>query len=180
MTMFQKGEYIMYSNIGVCQVKDIGAPTEVAVDNSKRMYYTLCPVYQAGIIYIPVDTKVFMRPLLKKEEVMELIERIPEIEEDRVENSNLRILSDRYEASFRTHACEDLIQLIKTIHVKEKAVRQNGRQLGQTDQRYFKRAEELLYGEFAVVLELPLEEVRPYMERVLHQRCEKPEADREG
>ncbi len=173
--MFQKGDYIIYSNIGVCQVKDIGAPGQVSVANAKRMYYTLCPVYQAGTIYIPVDTKVFMRPLLKKEEVMELIKRIPEIEEEQVEDCNLRILSDRYEASFRTHACEDLIQLIKTICVKEQAVRQNGRQLGQTDQRYFKRAEELLYGEFAIVLDLPLDEVRPYLEQVIQQRMQEQE-----
>ena len=168
--MFQKGEYIMYGNIGVCQVEDVGAPSHISAAEPGRLYYTLRPVYQTGIIYIPTDTKIFMRPLLKKEEVLELIERIPEIKEEQIEGRNLRVLSDHYEASFRTHACEDLIQLIKTIYVKGRNVRQNGRQLGQTDQRYFKRAEELLYGEFAVALEMPFEKVKPHLERILEQK----------
>ncbi len=122
--MFQKGDYIMYGSIGVCQVEDVGTPSHISVTDADRMYYTLRPVYQTGVIYIPVQTKVFMRPLLTKEEVMALIERIPEIEEEPVEDRNLRMLSNRYEASFRTHDCEDLIHLIKTIYVKEQTVRQ--------------------------------------------------------
>ena len=173
--MFQKGDYIMYGNVGVCQVEDVGVPSHISTADPDRTYYTLRPVYQTGTIYIPVDTKIFMRPLLTEKEVLNLIDRIPEIKEEQVEGRNLRVLSDRYEASLRTHACEDLIQLIKTIYVKGQTVRQNGRQLGQTDQRYFKRAEELLYGEFAIALHMPIDEVKPYLEKILDQEEQKNE-----
>ena len=167
--MFQKGEYIVYGSIGVCRVEDVGIPEHIS--QTDRMYYTLRPVYQAGVIYIPVQTKMFMRPLLTREEVMKLIKRMPEIQEEMPEREgNLRMVSNRYEASFRTHDCEDLIHLIKGLYIKEQTVRQNGRQLGQMDQQYFKRAEELLYGEFAIVLGLPLDEVRTYLERVISEQ----------
>ena len=172
--MFQKGMYIIYGSTGVCRVEEIG-PLEQG-SAADRMYYTLRPMYQSGVIYIPVDANVFMRPVLTKEEVMALIARMPDIQEAPADIRSLRMLADRYEASIRTHDCEDLVQLIKTIYQKGQAVQQTGRQLGQTDQRYFKRAEELLYGEFAVVLGLELEEVRPYLIRTIQQQL----ADRNG
>ena len=33
------------------------------------------------------------------------------------------------------------------------------------DERYMKQAERLLYGEFAIALDLPVEEVQPYIAR---------------
>ena len=41
-----------------------------------RLYYNLSPVYGSGTIYVPVDTKIFMRPVLSRREAMDLIRRI--------------------------------------------------------------------------------------------------------
>lgn len=43
-------------------------PKGLPVANKKRKYYKLAPVFGSGTIYIPVDTKVFMRPVISKEE----------------------------------------------------------------------------------------------------------------
>lgn len=40
-----------------------------------RLYYKLSPVYGSGTIYVPVDTKIFMRPVLSRREAMDLIHR---------------------------------------------------------------------------------------------------------
>ena len=64
--MFQKGDYIIYGNTGVCQVKDICIPDGISSDSNDKLYYRLAPVYGSGTIYIPVDTSIYMRPVLSR------------------------------------------------------------------------------------------------------------------
>ena len=64
----------------------------------------------------------------------------------------------------QSHDCGDLVQLIKTVYAKS---RRSGRRLSQVDQRYRKRAEELLHGELSVALGIPFHEVPAYIESVI-------------
>lgn len=75
--MFQKGDYIVYRNTGVCHVADISTRENFAVDGTEQLYYHLVPVHGAGTIYIPVDSPVFMRPVISKEQAHALIASIP-------------------------------------------------------------------------------------------------------
>lgn len=52
---------------------------------------------------------------------------------------------------------------------KQDAVRQQ-KKFGVTDEKYLKRAEELLFGELAVALELPREEVQSYISQRLKNK----------
>ena len=56
------------------------------------------------------------------------------------------------------------MQLIKTVYAKS---RRHGRRVSQVDQRYRKRAEELLHGELSVALGIPFHEVPAYIESVI-------------
>ena len=60
------------------------------------------------------------------------------------------------------------MQLIKTVYAKS---RRHGRRVSQVDQRYRKRAEELLNSELSVALGIPLKEVPAY----INQKIGKPE-----
>ena len=159
--MFQKGDFIVYGNAGVCRVEEVGHPDGIRNIDGGRLYYTLAPQYQTGVIYAPVDTPVFMRPVLSAREAEELIDRIPSIREDGY--SSQKLLSDHYRGFLETHQCEDLVQLIKTVYGKSRQFQQNGRKPRQVDQHYLKRAEELLYGEFAVALGIGAGEVVGYI-----------------
>ena len=64
--MFQKGEYVIYGNNGICCIKEIGIPVGTPMGRSGKEYYMLAPVFGSGTIYAPLDTKVFMRPILTK------------------------------------------------------------------------------------------------------------------
>ena len=57
----------------------------------------------------------------------------------------------------------DLLRLVRQIYRRTQSARQSRRPPSQTDQRYMKRAEDLLYGELAVALGIPREEVVPYI-----------------
>ena len=161
--MFKKGDWIIYGSSGVCQVEDIGAPDWA--EDSQRQYYKLAPLYDAGTIHIPVDTDVFMRPILTKQEAQELVARIPEICADPCEPCDPRALAEHYREFLQSHACEDLAQLIKIIYEKGQDLARHGKKPGKTDQQYRKRAEDLLNGELAVALGIPVEDVSEYIRR---------------
>ena len=48
--MFQEGDMIIYGNTGVCRVEQVGHPDHIKGADDSRLYYTLAPVYQAGVI----------------------------------------------------------------------------------------------------------------------------------
>jgi len=56
-----------------------------------------------------------------------------------------------------------MIVLIKRAYRKPRAGRARGAKPGQVDERYMKRAEELLYGELAVALDMSKEEIGGYI-----------------
>lgn len=159
--MFQAGDLIIYGSTGVCEVTDVH-PSRMP--GEERLYYTLTPKYGTETIYIPVDSPVFMRHIISREQAEELIGQIPEVKESAVVKDH-RVMAEQYEASLRTHDCTELLRLIKTAYLKTRRSVQSGRRPGQTDQRYLKRAETQLYGELAAALDIRPEEVRGYIER---------------
>jgi len=163
--MYQPGEYIVYGTSGVCKVDAVGAPP--FEDENDRLYYTLSPIYGTETIYLPIDSKVFTRPIITKKQAEELIHTIPSIEIEKLDTHNPRMRGEYYEEVLNRHDCEDLVQLIKTVYAKSI---QNGHRISQIDQRYKKRAEDLLHGELSVALGIPVSEVPSYITQVIEQQ----------
>ena len=46
--MFQKGDLIVYGNMGVCRVEAVEAPAGLPGAGEKKLYYKLDPVYETG------------------------------------------------------------------------------------------------------------------------------------
>ena len=49
------------------------------------------------------------------------------------------------------------------IHLKRRRAEAQNRRLGMVDERVMKQAEQLLFGELAAALDIPYEEVQPYI-----------------
>lgn len=168
--MFEVGDLIVYNETGVCRVEQIGPPP--FEPKAKREYYTLSPLNSRETIYVPVDTQVFMRPILSREAAEKLIDRLPEIQQAHVDNQDDRTLARQYQGFFETHRCEDLVQLIKLVYVKNQKRSQAGKKPGKVDQDYQKRAETLLHGELAAALGIPMESVLDYIRERLSAGAE--------
>ena len=162
--MFKVGELIIYGNEGVCKVEAVGSEN-VPYAQVGRVYYSLTPLYREGKTHVPVDTTIRMRAVVSREQAKKIMKAIPSVEEEACREKNLRMLSERYEAWLNSFDCMDLVRLIKSVSQKRETVLQEGKKLGQIDERYLKLAEERLYGELAVALELPREEVKSHVER---------------
>lgn len=159
--MFEIGDNIIYVNSGVCRVVEICEPNFSREEQGKR-YYKLRPLYGTETIYAPVDTTAFMRPAMTRQEAEKFVARIPEMEECVCAGQSITLLRQQYDAFFKDHDCETYVQLVKGVHSKG----QSGKKLGQTDQRYCKRAEDVLYGELAAALDIRPEEVPEYIRSV--------------
>lgn len=162
LNMYNIGDYIIYGNSGVCKVITISkAPIEGL--NPERDYYTLQPIFDSVMIYVPIDTEVFMRPLMTVLEVEDLLRKIPDIKVSIISTNNSTELAGEYRKLINSHKSKDLVRLIKSIKKKNVKAEKEGRRIGLTDMRFLKQAEELFFGELSIILDIPIENVSEYV-----------------
>ena len=167
--MFGIGDYVICGNKGVCVVEKITTLNISGVDRG-REYYILKPLYMAGsTVYLPVDSpKESMRKVLEREEAERLIEAIPDIPLLIIANDKLS--EQVYKDCIKTNECVDLVKIIKTIYTRKQKRMQAGRKVTAVDAKYFHIAEESLYGELAVALNISRKEVEGYIAEAIDSR----------
>ena len=160
--MFSIGQNVICGNKGVCTIEDITTLDISGVDKAKK-YYILKPKYiSSSTVYVPVDSAMTsMRTVLTKEEADELIRSIPRIPVLEIENEKL--LEQNYKSCMKTNCCDEWVKLIKTIYERRQRRIQLGRKETAIDSKYFKIAEDVLYGELAVALEMEKSQVGRYI-----------------
>lgn len=161
--MYKVGDLVHYGSTGICRVTDITTRDITGVDKN-QLFYVLTPLYQSCVISTPIDsTKTFMRPIITKDEAERLIDRIPKLRAEIYHSRVMRELTEHYEAAFRTHSCRDLIDLTMSIYLKKQQAEHEHRKIGAVDERFMKRAEELLFGELSAALDIPKDSVQAYI-----------------
>lgn len=160
--MFKVGDYIIYGSIGVCKVADIG-PIDIRELSKNKDYYTLVPVYSNGSkVFTPTDNnKVVMRPIIQKEDAMRLIDRIDEIETIWVDDEKRR--EQIYKEALKKCDCMECIKIIKTLYQRKQSRIAAGKKATSSDTKYFEIAEDSLYGELAISLQMKKDEVQQYI-----------------
>ncbi len=168
--MYEVNDLIMYGSTGVCRVLEITNQAFSGAEGDK-LYYVLEPLYQNGVIYAPVDNKkVFMRPVISETEAKSLIDSIPEIHTEIYKSSSMQQLTKHYQSILDSHGCEELLALTKSIYMKKLEASKNNRSLGQIDKKFMKRAEDLLFGEFAAAMNISRDEVEKYIQTRLEDQ----------
>lgn len=160
--MFAVGEKVVYGTEGVFTVSEYAASP---VDkNDKRIFYVLRPMHgpESNVIYTPAEGgRVSMRAIMCREDALALIERMPTIETLTVDKEKNR--RDRYR-EIMTDACgDDYVSIIKTIYSRRMEFMKLKKRLSEADTEYERRAKFCLYGELSAALELPFDEVEPFI-----------------
>ena len=167
--MFERGEYIVYGASGVCQVEDITTMDMKGVPRD-RLFYVLSPASQrGGKIFTPVDNeKTSMRRVMTQEEASKLIDEIPGIEELWISNEKLR--EAQYKECMKSCDCKEWIKIIKTLYLRKRTRRAQGKKITSTDEKYLRMAEEYLYSELEIPLGIPNARMGEYItERIQEQ-----------
>lgn len=165
--MFEIGDYVVYGSKGVCKVVDI---SEMDLGGSSRRYYFLEPVQDKGSkVYLPVDNqKAVIRPVMTREEALELIDEIPEVEDLQVPDERKREVS--YKDAMRQCSSRVWVSIIKTLYNRKRERIALGKKITALDEKYLRAAENELYGELSVALNVSQEDaqkcVDKYIERV--------------
>lgn len=161
--MYQTGDLVLYGRTGVCRVERIET-------RDGQDFYALKPLYQTCDIFAPVENgKVFMRPIISREEAERIVDLIPGLEVEAYENKAMRELTEHYQASIDTHECEDLVELTMSLYTKRKTAEGQKRKFGAVDEKFMKWGEELLFGELAAALGIGIGEVPEYIARRVEQ-----------
>lgn len=160
--MFNIGDYMICGANGVCKVEEVG-PLEVSGIAKETIYYTLRPVYASETtVFTPVDNeKIIMRPILTKEEAQLLIDGIPSVEIFVVDDDKKKEML--YKEALRSCDCKQLVRIIKTTYLSQKARLAAGKKAIMGDKKYFQMAEEHLYNELALALEMDKSEVKEFV-----------------
>lgn len=166
--MFQIGDQVVCGSKGVCVVENITTLDLPGVDHS-REYYILKPVYSnSSTVYVPVDSgKEVIRKVITVDDVKALICEIPSIPVLTAESDKL--LEQRYKECLRTCECRDLVRILKTIYKRRQERLAMGRKETAVDAKYFHLAEEQLYGELALVLQLPRTGVEEHIVQAMQE-----------
>lgn len=154
--MYKVGNYVVYKR-EVCEVISIKEKKFMDMD-----YYVLVPISDNTLkIDVPVNNKMgYLRPLITKKEVEDIIKTIPNIKPI---ISTDRLIENEYRNLLNTNKHEDLIKIIKTTYLRNKERLDNNKKIGGKDDEYFKQAEKYLYSEFSIVLGMSYDETKKYV-----------------
>lgn len=151
--MYKVNDYIMYKR-DVCIIKEV----KKINDND---YYILIPVSDNSLtISVPTNKDDFIRNLITKKQLDNIIDNIPNIQVINVDN---RLYENEYRNLLNTGLHEDLIKIIKTTYLRNKERLENNKKIGDKDNHYFEMAEKFLYNEFSIVLGLSYEDTKKYV-----------------
>lgn len=158
--MFESGEYVIYGTKGVCKVDSV---CSMDLGGGDRDYYCLLPIDDSdGRIYTPVDNdKVVIRRVLSKKEAIELIDRIPDIEQVWISDEKQREAD--YKKAIHSCDCYELIRIIKTMYLRTQERIARGMKSTVIDERYLKEAEKNLYSELSLAIGKKRDEMPEYI-----------------
>lgn len=160
--MFEVGDYTVHGSNGVCKVIEIGR-LDINTSNKDKIFYTLQPVYTKGSkVYTPVDNeRIVMRKILSKEEAIKLIDDIPNISMIWEENDKVR--DEKFKEAMKKYDCREWIRIIKALYNRKQERISQGKKITHTDEKYLDTAEDFLYGELSIPLNIPKENMEDYI-----------------
>lgn len=154
--MFKINDYVVYKR-DVCKIQSIKPNYRNNMD-----YYILQPIDDTSLtIQVPTDNKnKFLRDLITKEDVENIIDDIPSIN---LIECNDKMIENEYKNLLYSESYIDLIKIIKTTYLRNKTRIDNNKKIGDKDNYYFEKAEKYLYNEFSIILGLSVEDTKQYI-----------------
>lgn len=160
--MLELNTYVMYGDNGVCLVAD---KRREKFGGLYKEYYILKPVNNEGsTFYVPSDNDDLidkMQQVLTYDEIMDIIHSLPDDSAVWIEDNKKR--ESRYKEIFERGDRHELLILIKAIYEHKKQRKAEGKKLWTLDENAMKHAEKLVYEEFGTVLNIPPDEVLPFI-----------------
>lgn len=160
-------DLVVYRSAGVCRV--ISKEEQCMDGVHYQDYIKLKPLADPNsTYYIPSDgAEDKLRWLLDREQVLELIDTMPNGSEDELWSDNRRERKMLYSQILRGDDQKALVQLISELYFKKQDQQARGKRFSTMDENAMKNAESLMLQEFGIVLGMEPDQVRDFIaERV--------------
>ncbi len=155
---YSVGDFVVYGETGVCSVEEIAVKT---MPDGEKECYKLKPLNQSCMIFTPVENgAVFMRPIITKQEAEAMLQAVSGIEPVIHKGSSPRDLTEKYDKIIKSHDCLELAKLCLSINEKRRIMSEQKKKLSAIDERFLKKAEDLLFGELSTALSVDKSSVR--------------------
>ena len=159
--MFKKGDTVLYGVNGICEITDISTIDIPHVDKN-RVFYILHQKAGSGTIYVPVDCDVSkMRRLISKADALDIISKISDLEPLKLKDKKKP--EAEYRETLAKYDCIEMLKLIKCIYLRKKQRTDEGKKATEAEKKYMRLAEDMLYHEIGIALDIPKAEVLNYL-----------------
>ena len=118
-----------------------------------------------GIAEKTSEVDGIIREVSTKEELLELMERMPYIQTIQAPNGKVR--KELYELSMKKYDDVEWVKVIKSVYL-----RMEDRRYEDFEPRYMEKAKQFLYREIAVRFEIPYEEVEQFVNDTIKKHLE--------
>ena len=156
------GTYVMYGKTGVCLIKE-------QTTMSGGQYYVLNPISDSrSSVYVPCDNAALvarMRPLLKAEEIENLLSDADDVKLAWVDDRNERAMLCRTVLGGGDR--KELVRLLCCLMRKKVERIEIGKRLSTMDENFLQECVRLVQEEFSMVLGITAHEVGPYIQERL-------------
>lgn len=163
---FQPGQQLLYGVHGVCNLVGI---EQRKVDKKMVEYYCLSPVEQSGSnFYIPKDSPAAaskLHPVMTRQELEELLQSVKGEDTPWIADENRR--KQHYRDLMSVLDRKALLCTVGALLRHRSSQLASGKKLHLCDENFLRDAQKLIAGEFSLVLGIPKEEVRHYIQTAL-------------
>ena len=163
--MYGIGVKVIYGAQGVMEITDI---VDQTVGDITRKYYVMREYASptSSLTYVPVDNEALvlqLKPLLTRDEIMDVIKKASGTQLEWIEENRAR--SESYK---RILASADRVNILAMIQmVRKTGVRreEEGKKNYIADENIMRKAEKMINAEFSLVLGIPEDDVKEFIEK---------------
>lgn len=163
-TVYTLNEYVSYGTSGVCKIESL---EQRSFDGEhEESYYKLRPLDNSNsTFYVPIDRAAErLRPLLTKEQIYQLIDEMAEGKLEETEwCSNSRERCGIFQNILHGDDYREMIQMMRSLYHQQERKRKTGHRLSSADVAAMHAAENRMYQEFGVVLNIRPEQVHNFI-----------------
>ena len=161
MDNFKKGEKVIYSVNGVCEITDI---TEKVFGKTVMRYYVLKPISNnEATLFVPVNNENLVRKMKRLMTQSQLDKVLNDISEKEVEwNSNEVIRKEEFRNTISFGNISEILILLKSIWLHRRTQNSKGRKLHISDEMYLREAEKIIKEEISTVIGVEQDDVITY------------------
>lgn len=162
MDKFEKGEKVLYSVNGVCEITDI---TERFFGKTVMRYYVLKPISNnEATLFVPVNNENLVRKMKRLMTQPQLDEVLNAVSSKDVEwNSNEAVRKEEFRNTISFGNVSEILILLKSIWIHRRMQNSKGRKLHISDEMYLREAEKMIKEEISTVIGVEQDEVIPYI-----------------